>query len=72
MSSITEKYEEFADFDNKPIYDERKALALDPNTRNFVVEFGKHEARIAFNLEADGIGNLLKEERSIERPIRWM
>jgi hypothetical protein len=72
MSSILEKDGRFADFDDQETYDESQSRALEENTRNFVVEFGKHEAQIAFDLQADDIENLLKAERSLERPVRWM
>ena len=72
MSSITLRNGEFADFDNENIYDESYARALKPSTRNFVVEFGKNEAQIAFDLEAEDIEDLLKVEKTVERPVRWM
>ena len=74
-SSMTENENErrqFADFDDKHTYEEGKLLALDPATRNFVVEFGKDEAQIAWDLRPDDVDSLLKAERSVERPVRWM
>ena len=62
----------FEDFDNVDIYKRSVALTIDPRTRNFVVEFGKGEARIAFDLLPDDIDALLKGEQVIDRPVRWM
>lgn len=71
-SSTTEKENLFADFDDEPTYEKSKLQALDPNTHNFVVEFGKGDAQIAFNLLSDDVEALLKAERAVERPVRWM
>lgn len=62
----------FADFDNEAIYSHSLALVLDESTRNFVVDFGQKEARIAFNLDVDTVDGLLKAGLPKERPVRWM
>lgn len=72
MSAVTEKGVQFADLDDEQVYDDSHIRALERTTRNFVVEFGKDAAEIAFDLQADDIENLLKAERAQERPIRWM
>lgn len=75
MSSATTTEKEqtpFEDFDDQQIYEASKLRALQPNTRNFVVEFGKDDAQIAFDLLPDDVERLLKAERAVERPVRWM
>lgn len=62
----------FADFDDRDKYSQSLAKVLDESTRNFVVEFGKAEAKIAFNLAADDVKGLLKTGLLQERPVRWM
>lgn len=66
----------FADFDTKPIYEASLERARNENSRNFVVEFGKLEARIAFDLNAVHMERLLdgpSTEAERERPpVRWM
>lgn len=75
MSSATTTEREqtiFADFDDKQVYDGSRLLALDPKTRNFVVEFGKDAAQIAFDLSSEDVEDLLTAKRVDERPVRWM
>jgi hypothetical protein len=77
MSSSTttttmEKGNAFANFDDEAVYNESKRHVLDPNTTNFVVEFGKEEAQIAYKVKADHISELLTAERAPGRPVRWM
>lgn len=62
----------FQNFDEKTVYEESKSLAVSAKTHNFVVEFSKEEAQVAFNLGAQDIEKLLNEEKSEARPIRWM
>ena len=62
----------FEDLDNKAIYDQSLAKVLDESTRNFVVDFGQKEAKIAFNLGVDDVNALLKTGPPKERPVRWM
>ncbi|KAF7951497.1 hypothetical protein EAE96_006806 [Botrytis aclada] len=66
----------FADFDQQVVYEDSLDRARDENTRNFVVEFGKLEARIAFDLNADQVERLLDEPSTqAERdrpPVRWI
>ncbi|ESZ91647.1 hypothetical protein SBOR_7978 [Sclerotinia borealis F-4128] len=66
----------FADFDNQVTYEASLERARNEDTRNFVVEFGKLEASIAFDLNADQVEELLDEpstEAERERPpVRWI
>lgn len=62
----------FQNYDRPSEYADSQRLALDPASRNFVVEFGKNEAQIAFNLDVDKLKHLLKTKRSPARPVRWM
>ncbi len=69
----------FEDFDQEPVYDRTQKRLLHPDARNFVVEFGQHEARIAWDLDFDNFEQLLKHEdqgrraeRQAKRPTRWM
>ncbi len=62
----------FADFDNEQIFKQSEELALNELTLNFVVEFGRGEAQIAFDLQTDDIKKLLDERAPAKRPIKWM
>lgn len=62
----------FEDLDDKAIYDQSLARVLDQSTRNFVVDFGLNEAKIAFDVDAEEVGRLLKAGLPKERPVRWM
>ena len=62
----------FADFDDQTIYGESQLRAQDELTRNFVIEFGKDKAHIAFDLGAGDIESLLKAVRGDNTPVRWM
>lgn len=62
----------FANFDDKAVYDQSLAQVLDESTRNFVVEFGKEEAKIAFDLVVQDIEGLLQSGVPPERSVRWM
>lgn len=72
MEGDTEKDVSFANFDVLATYDESLARVLDQTTRNFVVEFGRREARIAFNLGADDVKAWLASASPAQRPVRWM
>jgi hypothetical protein len=63
---------EFEDFDNKFVYLESLKWARDQKARNFVVQFGKADAQIAFELNPEQFKHLLEEPVSPERPVRWM
>ena len=67
-----EKDGRFADFDDEQTYNDSQSRALLERTRNFVVQFGKEEAQIAFNLDADDVQTLLETPNPVERPVRWM
>lgn len=63
----------FADFDNETVYAGSLVKALSHQTLNFVVEFGKNEAWIAFDQSAEAIQTLVTEpSKASERPVRWM
>lgn len=62
----------FEDFDDKNVYDRSRQHALNPTTRNFVVEFGKDKARISFNLGVQDVEGLIKSPVEAETPVRWM
>ncbi|KAE9376988.1 hypothetical protein N431DRAFT_555275 [Stipitochalara longipes BDJ] len=62
----------FSDFDNADVYKDSLDHNLRDSTRNFVVEFGADEARIAFNVSTDGVSNLLKKKASSKLPVRWI
>lgn len=62
----------FRNFDDKTIFDESQNRALTDSTRNFVVEFGKDEANIAFDLDVKDVKALLNANSPQERPVRWM
>jgi hypothetical protein len=67
-----EKDGQFEDFDDEAVYRQSQVRALDETTRNFVVEFGKGSAHIAFNLGTGDVQKLFESERHEEKPIRWM
>lgn len=67
-----EKDGSFADFDEDTVYRQSLSRAKNESTRNFVVEFGKESAHIAFNLGSADVEDLFKTSRLEERPVRWM
>ena len=71
-SDSMEKDGRFADFDDAAIYKGSQARALNEATHNFVVEFGKDEAQVAFDLDVADIQNVLDTPREGPRPVRWM
>lgn len=62
----------FEDFDDESVYRESQRRALDETTFNFVVEFGKDRAHIAFNLGTNDVQKLFEAERHEETPVRWI
>ena len=62
----------FDDFDDQAIYDQSQLRAQEEATRNFVVEFGKGKAQIAFELGVRELQSVLDAERALETPVRWM
>jgi len=62
----------FLDFDDADVYTKCLDLNLRDYTRNFVVQFGANEARIACDVSTEGVSNLLKEPPSSRLPVRWM
>lgn len=63
---------QFADFDTEVVYYDSQERALSQQTQNFVVEFGKDNAHIAFDYNAEGIKALVESSAPVERPVRWM
>ncbi|KAN0117443.1 hypothetical protein V8E51_003420 [Hyaloscypha variabilis] len=64
--------DQFYDFDNADVYKDSLNHNLRDSTRNFVVEFGADEARIAFDFSTEGVSNLLKKKPSSKLPVRWI
>ncbi|KAH8808293.1 hypothetical protein F5884DRAFT_791748 [Xylogone sp. PMI_703] len=62
----------FRNYDDVSVYQESELRALEPTTHNFVVEFGKNEAQISFDLDAAQFQLLLDSERPESRPARWI
>ncbi len=67
-----EKGARFCNFDEEKVFQDSRDYAERPTTRNFVVEFGKEEAQIAFDLTDQDVKDLLESPASIECPVRWM
>jgi hypothetical protein len=72
ISAAMEDDKKFADFDDETIYGKSQARACLATTLNFAVEFGKEEARIAFDLSANDVQALLESSAPQGRPVRWM
>ncbi|TVY44487.1 hypothetical protein LSUB1_G000629 [Lachnellula subtilissima] len=69
------QYEEgtFEDYDDVAVYEKSEEQALNASTKNFVVEFGFDEARIAFDLDEKRFKNLLHTPQPADRrPVRWI
>jgi hypothetical protein len=64
--------DKFSDFDNADVCNQSLDRNLRDSTRNFVVEFGAYEARIAFDVSTEDVSSLLETERSPKLPVRWM
>jgi hypothetical protein len=62
----------FRNFDDVDVYRASQASALDESTRNFIVEFGKAHAHIAFNLGAEDYQEIYESKRPQTKPVRWM
>ena len=62
----------FENFDDEEVYERSQQRVLNESTRNFVVEFGKSKAQIAFDFENGDLQKLFESERSEEKPVRWM
>jgi hypothetical protein len=61
------------DFDDSDVYKDCQKKLVDSKTRNFLLEFGQDEAKIAFDLEKDDFSQLIrKSPRDGKRPVRWM
>lgn len=62
----------FEDFDDEAVYHRSRERALRESSLNFVVEFGKDKARIAFDLGLEDVKELLVTRQEEETPVRWM
>lgn len=65
----------FEDYDDVDVYGEIQGWLESPNARNFVVEFGHNEAKIACDLDSAKFERLIKHDdppKSADRPVRWM
>ena len=67
-----EKDGQFADYEDAKVYAASQTFACESATLNFVVEFGKDEAQIAFDVKEDQLDVLLSKPKNPDRPIRWM
>jgi len=63
---------DFKDFDDENVYNWSQTHALRDTTRNFVVEFGKEEAHIAFDIEIKDVQTLFSTQHEPTKPVRWM
>lgn len=71
--SATESF--FKNYDDANVYAEVEDLLLSDQARNFVIEFGPDEAKIALNLGHTKFESLVKHgepPRPASRPVRWM
>lgn len=62
----------FLNYDDPAVYQLCQAEALKQSTQNFVVEFGRLDAQIAFDVKDEHIRSLLSTPAPAERPVRWM
>jgi hypothetical protein len=65
----------FEDYDDARVYGKVRDWLLSPNARNFVVEFGHNEAKIACDLDSAKFDRLINHDdppKSVDRPVRWM
>lgn len=62
----------FQDYDDAKVYAEAQSSAVDPKTKNFVLEFGGEKARILFDVDEKGFTKLLSDSREPTTPVRWM
>jgi hypothetical protein len=67
-----ERIDLFEDFDDPLVYDRARKSALQERTRNFAVEFGKENARIAFNLGEEELRDFVVAEAQPTAPVKWM
>ncbi|KUJ20548.1 uncharacterized protein LY89DRAFT_579513 [Mollisia scopiformis] len=62
----------FENYDDAGVYQRSTNRGLLQETRNFVVEFGRSQAQIAFDVEAEHVQSLLDTPAPAERPVRWI
>ncbi|KAB5579924.1 hypothetical protein GE09DRAFT_1080230 [Coniochaeta sp. 2T2.1] len=67
----TKDLDKFKNFDENDVFLRAQKAAKDPNALNFVVLFGPHRAKIAFDLGTDDIKNLWRLNDP-EYPVRWI
>ncbi|EPE36333.1 hypothetical protein GLAREA_05671 [Glarea lozoyensis ATCC 20868] len=65
-----EKDGRFVNYDDEDYYRKSQEFVKDPSTSNFVVEFGRTKAKIAFDLDVRQFGALISEERPDNRHAR--
>ena len=63
---------DFKNFDDENVYNQSQDHALNHATKNFVVEFGKEQAHIAFNIDVNDVQTMLSTAHEPEKPVRWM
>ncbi|KAI1336458.1 hypothetical protein F5Y15DRAFT_207663 [Xylariaceae sp. FL0016] len=65
--------DKFLDFDKEDVFRRAEQHAASISSKNFVVEFGFEQARIAFDLGAADFRNFLKSKRDVDSyPVRWI
>lgn len=65
----------FENFDEPAVYQSAQERLLDPQARNFILEFGADKAKIGFNLDTDTFERRIKyhdPQRGADTPVRWM
>lgn len=65
----------FEDYDDADVYKNIQGWLQSPQARNFVVEFGRNEAKIACDLDSAKFERYIKQDeppKSADRPVRWM
>ncbi|KAF8867211.1 hypothetical protein BDZ45DRAFT_710207 [Acephala macrosclerotiorum] len=62
----------FDNYDDAKVYEISQNRALLQQTRNFVVEFGRSQARIAFDIGAEHVQTLIDNPPPADRPVRWI
>lgn len=66
-------FDKFEDFDDESVFKETEREAGSESCKNFVVEFGSRQARVARDLEEDDFKLILEDDtRGEGYPIRWM
>jgi len=66
------KRAELNDFHDADVYQLAMARARRASTLNFVVEFGRNETSIVFDIGSEDARVLIESPQSVERPVRWL